>query len=617
MGFTLRFRFKGTVGLLSVILLISAYAVSAYGAQEIIFEDVASEAQVAFVECDTDSLLNQMWGAPSWSDYDNDGDWDLAVTNEGHNRLFRNEGNGRFSDVTRPAGLWDDSGMGMQMSFADFDNDGDQDIYLTNMMSFNILYRNNGDGTFTDITGPAGVKLPGGAASGYCVGDYDSDGFLDMYVTVYLNGPWGVFYRNNGDMTFRDVSEQVGSANNGMEMTALFVDYDNDGDLDIYHLNDFDIAHVFYRNNGNGTFTDVSVETGLNHTGAAMGACAGDLNNDGFLDFYIGNFTEDTALLSDSDGIYHDISDRFIISDPEPGQTEPVTMVDVDSDVNWGVVMFDLDNDGDLDIFASGGSVMGPTDYGNFLWLNDGDGNFRDISEAAGVHDIEGTSRGAAVADYDGDGDLDLYVVNIDEAPNRLYRNRTFPPYNWLDVKLEGILSNKDAIGSRVYLYAGDMFQMRDLTCGTNYMADDYRRVHFGLKDKTRVDSIVVRWPSGFRNVLYDVEPNQTVELTETQENQGPAPKISLLSQNQPNPFVMTSTTIQYQLSRPGRVTIRIYNILGQEVMTLVDEDKPVGKYTIRWNATDKDRRRVASGLYFYRLETADYSETRRMVYLR
>ncbi|MFC2077131.1 FG-GAP-like repeat-containing protein, partial [candidate division KSB1 bacterium] len=459
-----------------------------------------------------------------------------------------------------------------------------------------------------------GVKLPAGGASGFGVGDYNGDGFLDLYVTSYTLGPWGILFRSNGDLTFRDVTEQAGMDNGGMEMTILWLDYDNDGDLDSYHVNDIRGPNKLYRNNGNGTFTDLSAAAGVDDAGSGMGAGAGDLNNDGFLDLFITNFVYDSPLLASGDGTFQNMAGNFLIRET---LLEQITILDEDTDVNWAAVMFDADNDGDLDIFSSSGSVMGPTVYPNYFWLNEGDNNFRNISKELGLEDFEGTARGAAVCDYDQDGDLDLYVVNINEAPNRLYRNDTPRKYNWLDVKLQGLVSNRDAIGARVYLYAGDMFQMRDLVCGNNYQSDNYRQVHFGLNSKTKVDSLVVRWPSGYRNVRTDITTNQVVTLVEEENDQGPTPQVSLLAQNQPNPFVMTGTTIRFELSRPGKVSLKIYNILGQEVRTLVDEFKPVGKHTVRWDATDNDRRKLASGLYFYRILSGDYSATRRMVFIR
>jgi len=288
----------------------------------------------------------------AWADYDNDGDLDIYLPYRFElSRFFQNNGDGTFSDVTEKMGIW---GY-MSACFADYDNDGDLDLLVTNFARPNALYQNNGDGTFTDVTARSGVGDQRGDTYGITFGDYDKDGDLDFYVTSYEFYP-DQFYRNNGDGTFTNLSEVVGLKNveeRGLGVCSL--DYDNDGDLDIYVANDFG-NDVLYQNLGNGTFRDVSLEAGIKGPYNAMGVAAGD-----------------------------------------------------------------YDNDGDLDIYITNGGT-------NVLHRNNGDGTFTDVAKAAGVEDTPGIGWGAMFFDYDNDGDLDLYVVNGDLANvGKIPGNPTWP----------------------------------------------------------------------------------------------------------------------------------------------------------------------------------------------
>ena len=495
-------------------------------------------------------------GAATFLDYDRDGDQDLYVINgstlEGFppgeaptNVLYRNNGDGTFTDVTQQAGVGD-TGWGMGCVAADYDNDGRTDLYVTNF-GRNVLYRNNGDGTFTDATQQAGVGDERWG-TGCAFGDYDGDGDLDLYVANYVTfdinykpkhgreniwkgikvmyGPRGlegaadIFYRNNGDGTFTDVTEEAGLVDHAKAygFTVLFGDYDNDGDQDIYVAND-SVPNYLYRNNGDGTFTDVALVAGVGYSEdgreqAGMGAVFGDYDNDGWLDVFVTNFSDDNNTLyhNDGNGFFSEIT--FLTGLGEPSLPR----------VSWGTEFLDYNNDGYKDLFVATGHVYPQVDRYDFgtsyaqrnqLFENRKDGTFADVSDSVGEGlIIRKVSRGAAFGDYDNDGDIDVLVLNLGDRPT-LLRNDGGNAHHWLKFRTIGTKSNRDGVGARITVITGDLSQIREVHIGSSFLSGNDIRPHFGLGSYTEADRVDIRWPSGTVEHFEHVPADRLIVLKE------------------------------------------------------------------------------------------------------
>jgi len=525
------------------------------------FTDIAAQAglihPVIYGGVDTKTYIVEVVGCGvAFLDYDNDGWLDLFVLSGTRldaapagttNRLYKNNRDGTFTDVTAKAGLTR-TGWASAVTVADYDNDGFDDLFIT-CYGRNVLYRNNGDGTFTDVTEKAGLRHEGVRYGSGCTWvDYDRDGRLDLFVAYYLNttidklpkpgesadcrwkgvpvncGPRGLptgyvqLYRNNGDGTFTDVSRQSGvaAAAGAYPMTAVAADYDNDGWPDIYVACDSTPSWLF-RNQHDGTFRQEGLERGvaLSEDGleqAGMGVAVGDYDLDGHLDIFKTHFTEDTNVLyrNDDKGFFTDVTIRAGIG----VETRYV---------GWGSGMVDLDNDGFPDLFAVTGSVYPeiertlpayPYRTPRLVFRNLGDGRFEELIDDAGpgvaaMH----SSRGCAFGDFDNDGDVDVLVMNMNEPPS-LLRNDVSGGGHWLKVLLVGVKSNRSAIGAGVVARYAGRSQAQEVTAQSSFYSANDRRLHFGLGPATSAD-LTIRWPSGTTEKVPAVKADQLVVIRE------------------------------------------------------------------------------------------------------
>lgn len=574
-------------------------------------------------------------------DYDGDGYLDIYVGNSGvvfeplgqPNILYRNNGDGTFTDMAVEAGIADNR-QTQGAVFGDMDNDGDPDLYLANDFGINALYINNGDGTFQDVTEAAGIKgaidIIGGeeAPNGYgaALADIDNDGYLDIYV-VNLGGS-NILYRSNGDGTYTDVTEEVnakaGIGVMGAGTAAAFSDVDGDGRPDLYAANGYGLPSFFYINRG-GDFDDETDEAGVGEQEDAEAVVFGDYDNDGDMDMYISNTAgaegqplSDILYQNDGNGIFEDVT-------VEAG-------LDIE-DYSLGAAFGDLDNDGYLDLYVviNGGP--------NILYRNNGDGTFTDVTAESGTGD-EGFGANAALGDIDGDGYLDIYVANTgfsDEPmgdPDVLYLNNGGANH-WLQVQLRSADGGYGGIGARIALSAGGLAQVREVSGGRGY-AQNSTIANFGLGAQTVADEIQVTWPSGVVQILRDISADQLITIDENDttavqpgdslvslwgkvKKADPAP--SAVGQNYPNPF-NPETWIPYQLSQGGPVIITIYNSVGKLVRELDLGHRSAGVYSSQarsayWDGRNSAGEPAASGIYFYRIQTTDFTTTRKMMLVK
>ncbi len=523
------------------------------------FVDVAEEVGVVAQNVSGDSeqtyLVDSMMGGSAFFDYDQDGDLDLYILNGSkvvgfpdqehpRNTFYRNE-RGKFVDATDEANLGD-AGWGMGCAVADYDNDGDLDIYITNY-GRNALYANQGDGTFVDVTEYAQVGDER-FGTGCAFLDYDGDGYLDLYVANYVDfkhflqttpnksymwkglrvhfGPRGmkgggdILYRNQGDGTFADVTveAQVVDQDKLYGMGVIGGDYDRDGDVDIYVANDTG-ANFLYQNQGDGTFADIGwmIGAAYGESGEAqgcMGIAYGDYDNDLYQDILVTNFWEQTNTL------YHNDRGTFFSDlsfDAGVGKESFQFLA-------WGTEFFDYDNDGDKDLFVANGHLFPQLDRANLgtsyaqtnqLFENLGDGTFVEVSQLSGEGlKIKKVSRGASFGDYDDDGDLDIFVLNLNDSPT-LLRNDGGNENNWLMVKTIGTGSNRDGIGARIEVRCEGLTQSAEIRSGASYLSHNDLRAHFGLGQRETIDLLVVRWPSGLEERFANLPANRLVVLQE------------------------------------------------------------------------------------------------------
>ena len=529
-------------------------------------------------------------------DFDNNGRDDIYFLNQhGSNALYRNNGDGTFQDVTAEAGVAVDGRVSVAASFADYDNDGNEDLFVTTTRGGNILFHNRGDGTFEDVTDKAGVAHVGHSQTAVFF-DYDNDGYLDLFLTntahwttdtfdfanrsyegkaslpALMTSPieHNILYHNNRDGTFSDVTAASGLTGRGWAGDVAVFDYDDDGLLDVFVPSMFGRGQLF-RNNGNGTFTDVTAQTLVKTSHGAIGAKVFDYDGDGRLDLFVVDMhsdmwmgldaqqqSRDAALQTqrhrfrspsgplvneDASNFLREEKDEFALHGEDynalifgnalyhnlgDGKFEE-TAIDAGLETfwPWGIATGDFDNDGHEDVFITSGMGYPFYYWPNQLMMNRGNGTFVDRAEQLGVEPPTGgeyqekpisgkkaarSSRSAAVADFDNSGRLEIVTNNFNDRPY-FFANR-FPRKNFLELKLTGTKSNRDAIGAVARAWVGRTVMVRQVNPAGGYLAQSSKVLHFGLGNAA-VDSVVIRWPSGTRQTLTRPAINSRLDVRE------------------------------------------------------------------------------------------------------
>ncbi|HLM99242.1 MAG TPA: CRTAC1 family protein [Bryobacteraceae bacterium] len=538
---------RAALGAIAVVFVALSAEQTASG--PIRFEEVSAQAGIQFTHSfgaeKLGSLLESTGAGAVWFDYNNDGLMDLYVVSGKplgagmhpyplrhmpqelpHNHLYRNLGNGKFTDVTEQAGVGGDL-FSMAAVAADFDNDGNVDLLVTGYGRV-ILYRNKGDGTFEDVTEKAGIKV-----SGWSIGaawlDYDHDGCVDLFIGRYVKfdpdyhayyaadnypGPLdyapqsNVLLHNNCNGTFTDVSEKSGIGRyKGRTMGVTAADFDGDGYPDIYVAND-KTENFLFHNQKDGTFKEIAESAGVAYgqsgeNTSAMGPVFLDFDRDGRVDLWVSDSKYNRLMRNVGKLKFEDVTERAGISQLAAQY------------VSWGTGVHDFDNDGRDDIFIVHGGLIHMIPQEHTVFRAVGDWKFEDVSLSAGpFFDVKSVGRGAAFADYDNDGKIDAFIVNLG-SPAYLLHNTSPVANHWISVKLTGHKSNRDGIGAQVEVLAGGNRQQRERTAGSGYLSQDDPRVHFGLGGATKIDRLIVTWPSGTKQVMENVPVDRIMTVEE------------------------------------------------------------------------------------------------------
>jgi enediyne biosynthesis protein E4 len=513
------------------------------------FEDATASSGIHFTHSfgsqKLGSLLESTGAGCVWFDYNNDGKPDLYVVTgrpleDGvhpyplkkkpevppHNHLYRNDGNGKFTDVTEQAGVATDL-FSIAVSAADYDNDGNVDLFVSGYGKA-ILFHNKGDGTFEDVSKKAGINVERWSISSTWL-DYDRDGCVDLFVGRYVQfdpkyrafypadnypgpldyeGDTNRLYRNSCNGTFTDVTDKSGiGAFKGRTMGVTSADFDGDGWSDIYVAND-KTENFLFHNKHDGTFEEIATESDVAYgqngeSTSAMGPVFADADGDGKLDLWVTDSKYNRLMRNTGKGPFDDI-----------GPTSGVAQANAQY-VSWGSGIYDFDNDGYLDILIFHGGLIHMVPQEQSLFRGLGNGKFVDASRVAGpVLDVKTVSRGACFADYDNDGKMDAFVVNLGSAAT-LVHNISTTSGHWIAFQLRGRKSNRDGIGTRIDIFTGTRKQIAERVAGSGYLSQDDARVHFGLGSASKIDKVVLHWPSGKEQVLENVAADQVLTVEE------------------------------------------------------------------------------------------------------
>ncbi len=570
-----------------------------------------STAQISFTESATSlgvatnyygNAAAFLTGGVSFCDFDGDGWDDLSFATEAGNtvKFFKNN-SGTFTEISNLRVIFN-SDKTLQINWVDYDNDGDKDLFIPSHSALNKLYENDGTFSFTDVTDAAGIGSATLYAFGSSWGDYNNDGYLDLFLTYrdesypddfYFN----TLYKNDGDGTFTDVSVEAGlNVTVGhFSFCSAFFDYDNDGWQDIYIANDKPSnTNVMYHNNGDGTFTDTSVSTGTNIGIDAMSTTIADYNNDGFLDIYVTNMYPGNNVFfkNNGNGTFTDIA------------ASNGTLM---GSVAWGAVFLDGDNDMDTDLYVS--SMFTTANQPSFLpsafYENQGDDTFAIPNPVdSGFDDDDSISYSNAIGDVDNDGYPDIVVVNR-ESNNFIFQNNG-SGNNYLKVKLEGTTSNRDGIGSWVQAYNNGVPQNRYTLLGEGFNSQNSNSEFFGLGSETVVDSLKVKWLSGTVDVLYNVSVNQTLSVVEGASLS--VSKFDFLNAIKVYPNPNNNGLFQLNFSDfdvSKNYQYKLFDALGRKLK----------QQNIDLSTNYVDLKNFNKGIYFLQIISEDQSTTKKLIF--
>ncbi|MBS0000812.1 MAG: VCBS repeat-containing protein [Cyclobacteriaceae bacterium] len=557
------------------------------------------------------------------ADYDQDGDLDVFMVArrsfspedpDSWSRLFSNNGDLTFTDVTSESGFGiqytnpgeeGNEGQKMGASWGDYNNDGYPDLILTHYRKVE-LYRNNGDGSFSETTASSGiVECSECYYSSALWWDYDRDGDLDLYISDWKEA--NRLYQNLGDETFKDMTAYANLGDTGNSWTSIPLDANRDGFLDLYVANDF-FRNKFYLNINGDYFMEATSAYGLEDNGNGMGITVGDYNLDGLFDVYVTNIYE-----YEPNPLFTAMPGGFFYENAAEMGIENAGWA-------WGTCFFDADLDGDEDLYVVNGRDFShhTNKFFKNMWL-EGAAEFRDWSEIS-LADGPADAMSLSVFDLDDDGDLDMLVSNTDSSPY-FYENRVIEPGkasddNWLKVELEGTISNRDGLGTIVKATASGKSFYR-YHHGAGLLSQNLVPVHFGLGAASAVDTLTITWPNSMQEIFYNIPSNQTVRVIEHQEmimeKEGTVTglKNNILNREanhprpQPNPF--THETIFEFETLPGVInTLDVFSIDGTLLYSASGIRMPDGQVRIEWDGTDRKSVRLSSGIYLYQLNTGN-----------